>query len=76
MEAKLGEAEKLRRSQRLLTRDEPKEPTLQEIFCIIVRHIREAQHECSINFTLAREDALIVIQSLYADAEVERLANT
>ena len=73
MEAELGEPGKLRR---LLTRDEHKEPTLQEIFSIIVRHIRNAQDECSINFTMAREDALIVVESLYADAEVERLANT
>ena len=43
MEAKLGEVGMLRRSQRLLTRDEHKEPTLQEIFRIIVRHIREAK---------------------------------
>lgn len=76
MDAKLGEVGMLRRSQRLLPRDEHKEPTLQEIFRIIVRHIREAKDECSINFTLDRKDALVVIESLYADAEVERLANT
>lgn len=77
MEAELSEkAGKLRRSQRLLTQDEPPIPTAQEIFSSIVRQICKAQDEYSLHFTLAIEDALLVVESLYADAQVERLANT
>lgn len=77
MEAELGEqGGELRRSQRLLTKDEHITPTPQAIFCSIVQQISSAQDECSLHFTLDKEDALIVVESLYEDDGVERLANT
>lgn len=63
MEAELGEHEHTT-------------PTPQAIFCSIVQQISSAQDECSLHFALAKEDALIVVESLYGDAGVERLANT
>lgn len=77
MEDELGEETgKPCRSQRLLTKDEPPIPTALKIFANIVQQICKAQHEYSLHFTLVTEDALLVVESLYADAEVERLANT
>lgn len=77
MEAWLGEqGGELCRSQRLLIKDEHTTPTTQEILCSNVRQISNAQDEFSLHFTLAKEDALIVVESLYEDVGVERLANT
>lgn len=76
MEAELGDPGELRRSQRLLSKDEDTAPTPQAIFCTIVRHISSAQDESSLHFTLAKEDDLLVGEFLYEDAGVGRLANT
>lgn len=77
MEDELSEETgKLCQSQKLLIKDDPPIPTAEKISTSIVQQICKAQHEHSLHFMLATEGALLVVESLYADAEVERLANT
>lgn len=70
MEAESGEkAGKPRRSKRL------DRPTLQKIFSRSVRKICYSKDEYSLHFKLGIRDALLVVESLYADAEVRRPGN-
>lgn len=62
-------------NQILLTKDGPQVSTAQKIYLDIVQQLCEAQQEYSLYFTIEKEDALLVVESLYADAQVERLAN-
>lgn len=77
MEAELDEksGESCQNQRMLQTEDRPHVSIAQKIFLNIVQEICKAQHEYSLHFTLEKEDALLVIESLYADAQVER-ANT
>lgn len=62
-------------NQILLTKDGPQVSTAQKIYLDIVQQLCEAQQGYSLYFTIEKEDALLVVESLYADAQVERLAN-
>ena len=63
-------------NERLISQSLESKPTLQHIFNTIVQQIIKAKEEQSLNFTLSKEDAHLVLELLAAGTNSKELGKT